>query len=255
MEKMYPTMLFAGMLTDAAAMENSMEVPQKIQNRIITWSNNSTSRYSFQKNENTEGHLYSHVHCSIIYNSQSMEITCVHQWMNGQRNCGSIQWNNLTIKKRKSCHLQQHGWTLGLPWQLSGKLGLSKLQEMVKDREAWRAAVHGAAESQTRMSDWTIRQRQILYDFSYMWNLGKKQTSSCRYREQICGCQRQWVVEGGRNVWSGSKVKNNLNKYSALLTNIRKQCTILPSNLLSSPITSKQANSLRVCCYINWRGL
>ena len=36
MEKMYPTMLFAGMLTDAAAMENSMEVPQKIQNRIIT---------------------------------------------------------------------------------------------------------------------------------------------------------------------------------------------------------------------------
>ena len=26
---------------------------------------------------------------------------------------------------------------------------LSKLQEMVKDREAWRAAVHGAAKSQT----------------------------------------------------------------------------------------------------------
>ena len=157
-----PYYAVCGNLTAAATMENSMQVPQKIQNRIITWSNNSSSRYSSKKNENTKGHLYSHVHCSIIYNSQSMEITCVHQWMNGQRNCGSIQWNNLTIKKRKSCHLQQHGWTLGLPWQLSGKLGLSKLQEMVKDRDARHAAVHGVTESQTRMSDWTIRQRQIL---------------------------------------------------------------------------------------------
>ena len=32
-------------------------------------------------------------------------------------------------------------------------MSLSKLQEMVKDREAWRAAVHGVTKSQTRLSD------------------------------------------------------------------------------------------------------
>ena len=31
--------------------------------------------------------------------------------------------------------------------------GLSKLQEMVKEREAWRATVHGVAKSQTHLSD------------------------------------------------------------------------------------------------------
>ena len=34
-------------------------------------------------------------------------------------------------------------------------VSLSELQELVNDREAWRAAIHGVSKSRTRLSDWT----------------------------------------------------------------------------------------------------
>ena len=38
-------------------------------------------------------------------------------------------------------------------------VSLSELRELVKDREAWRAAIHGVAKSRTWLSDWTEGRR------------------------------------------------------------------------------------------------
>ena len=63
----------------------------------------------------------------------------------------SLMLRKIEGKRRRGC--QRMNWLDSITDTMDMNLG--KLREMVRDQEAWHAAVHGVTKSQTRLGDWT----------------------------------------------------------------------------------------------------
>ena len=74
-------------------------------------------------------------------------------------------------------------------------MSFSELWELVIDREAWRAAIHGVAKSQTRLSDWTELKETLDVGERGKWKSCLKTQHSKQYIHDI------WCHHFMANIW------------------------------------------------------
>ena len=100
------------------------------------------------------------------------------------------------IEGRRKRGWQRMRWLDGITDLMD--MSLSKLRELVMDREAWHAAVHGVTKNQTRLSDWV----ELMAPHG-----GPTQSDCVVLSEKIRAHWETWGAQeyGGRTLWRVSK--------------------------------------------------